>query len=190
MRRAILAVAIAVWAGSACGGDDSSSDPGELRPAESVRSEEAMAGEHHEMGSGTEVGDATITLSNPAVDGDDFGPWLEVTVRIENHSDETLAPFEFGILCSGSDEEGGAQAEGTLPWAAEIPAGTFDEGTVHLLLPSDGRYGEPRPDCVTPAVIEVEQTGVFVGDEQPVALWALDDELIVAMNADTNMPPS
>ena len=127
----------------------------ELRPAEDARAEEALAGEQVAMGDTADVNGLAITVSNPVVGGDELGPWLTVNVRVENGTDAASSVPYLEIHCSGNDEGGGWQADSTLELGAGLPAGTFDEGTVNLLVPGDGRFGEQRPPCVMPAAIAV-----------------------------------
>lgn len=122
-------------------------------------------------------------MSGAVVEGDDGGPWLAVDLRIESPSDSDIQFLDVGIVCAGNDETGGWQANSTLDLNAEVPAETFDEGTVNLLLPGDGRFGEEIPECATPAAIRISPVpDPMTGTEVP-AVVALPDELIADINA-------
>lgn len=168
---------------AACGGsDDSAASDSELRNAEDVRSEETAEGVQGELGSEVELGDIAVTVSNPVFSGDDGGPWIEVEVRYENRGDTDIDWFEAGIICTGNDEVGGRQAGSTLDLNAGLPTGTFDEGTLNLLAPGDGRFGEERPACANPASVRVSTyIGGIEGGEP--AIFPLPGEVIDELNA-------
>jgi hypothetical protein len=176
MRTAALVVLLAVPVG-ACGGGGG---PDELRPAEEARAERAVEGEQGAFGEPVDVGDVSITLSDPVVGGDQGGPWLQVVVRVENRSDKAVGFVDAHIYCAGNDEGGGWLAGSTFDLLAGIPPETFDDGDLLLLLPGDGRYGEPRPDCSTPAHIVVTPTFDFISDGS--AVWKIPDSLVKSMN--------
>ena len=136
----------------------------ELRPADEVEAEAILAsaqtaelGEPFELAAGL-----TIAVTAMEVRGDDAGPWLAVTARVENRTTDELSVPAMAILCDGSAEEGGWQADSTLALYDSLPSGSFLEGVVHLLLPYDGRYGEPRVECADPAVVRSPRVAVPV----------------------------
>jgi hypothetical protein len=184
--RLLSALLIAALVVGACGSDgDSGVDEadGGLRDAEDARSEELVEGTTGAFGEVIELDGTTVLVSGAVVSGDDGGPWLAAEVRIENPSETNIQFVDVGIVCAGNDETGGWQAGSTLDLNAGIPAGTFDEGTVNLLLPGDGRFGEPIPDCATPAALRITPVpDPMTGTEVP-AVVQLPDELVARLNA-------
>jgi hypothetical protein len=201
-RRILIGAAAVCILVSSCGGSDSDTETNTteasaaavtattggatvtptLADAEEVRSDE-LAGEPAEMGAETTDGHVIAVASNPRVGGDDAGPWMEIDLRIENSTDEAVQFYNTGIVCSGNDEVSGTVIGGTLDGIGGLPPQSFDEGSQFVLLPGDGRYGEPIPPCQAPAVLRIEVIGEdgFVPD---VALtWAIPDEIIAEMNA-------
>lgn len=168
---------------AACGGsDDSTTSNTELRSAEEVRSEEAADGAQGELGSEVEVDGRAVSVSDPVLSGDDGGPWIEVQVRYENRGGTDIDWFEVGIVCTGNDEVGGYQAGSTLDLIAGLPAGTFDEGTVNLLAPGDGRFGEERPECTKPALVRVSAYIGGIESDEP-SVFPLPADVIDQLNA-------
>ena len=152
-----------------------------LADAEDVRAG-ALAGEPVPMGSEATDGHVIAVVSNPQTDGDDLGPWLEVDVRIENPTDEDVQYFNAGIICAGNDEMGGTVQGGTIDSSAGIPAGTFEEGTLLVLLPGDGRYGEATPLCETPAAVRIEVIGDDGMTPEQAVSWTIPEDLIATLN--------
>ena len=155
----------------------------ELRPADEVEAEAILAnaqtgelGEPFELAAGL-----TIAVTAMEVGGDDAGPWLAVTARVENRTTDELSVPAMAILCDGSAEEGGWQAGSTLALYDSLPSGSFLEGVVHLLLPYDGRYGEPRAECAEPAVVKISTWVASTGDRDAVV--EIPAELVAALNA-------
>lgn len=177
--------AAAVLVVAACGGDDDSSNGGALRPADEVLGERAADDAADALlGDSVELEDVTVTVTDLVVGGDDFGPWLEVTVRAENRGEDTSNPY-LAIVCNGSVEEGGWQADSTYDLNGELPGGSFNEGVVNLLLPEDPRTQDPVPECATPAVVRVTMNGGFVmdGDEGSTVDYPVGDDVVAEMNA-------
>ena len=154
---------------------------GELRSANDALAEEAVQGEQGSFGSAVELNGVSITVNPPNVSGDDDGPWLEVPVRVENRLTEAISWMVLEMYCSGNPESGSWQWESTLDLSSSIPSGTFAEGTVNLLLPGDGRYGEPIPECIAPAHI-VASPVPDSWDDLGQAVWRLDDTTVTALN--------
>lgn len=166
-----------------CGDDQSSDNPDtSLKNADEVRSQEQAGqnaraktvdlGEFVELGSGLR-----LSASKVVVGGDELGPWLIATVRIENSSDEEAAPPDGGIICSNATEPGGSQAGSTLDVSGGLPAESFAEGTLNLLLPEDGRYGEKIQDCQGPAFLQFTKTGLVDDSDLPVRIRVPEDTL-------------
>lgn len=96
-------------------------------------------------------------------------------MRIENASGaEQLAP-ETSIICSGTAEGGGYQADSTMAAGSPVPDGTFVDATQYLLLPGDARTGEIVPACAEPAVVEVAAL-----DADATGVWAIPTGVITA----------
>jgi hypothetical protein len=69
---------------------------------------------------------------------------------------------------------------------AGVPDSTFDEGTLNLLLPGDGRFGEERPVCATPASLVVASVEGGIRADQP-AVFSIPDSLIDELNEYTEV---
>mgnify|MGYP006924535603 CR=1 FL=1 len=178
----LLVVALALASCGSDGDSDPDSSEGELRNAEDVRSEELVYGVDGAIGDAIELDGSTVLVEGVIVDGDDGGPWLAVDLRIENRSGSDIQFLDVGIVCAGNDESGGWQADSTIDLNAGIPADTFDEGTVNLLLPGDGRYGEEISECATPAVVRILPVPEPMSGTEVPAVVALPDELIADLN--------
>lgn len=170
IRIGLLAAALA-----AC---SSNSTPEPLQPADSIRAAEAASGSIGELGAPAKLENVSVTVTNPTVGGDESGPWLTITVHLENTTEEDQGLMSFAIYCSGNPESGGWQVGSTLEPTAGLPARSFDDGTLNLLLPGDSRTGKPRPTCATPAHLVAE------GLSGDAIVWELADALIGAMNAE------
>lgn len=160
-------------------GDDAT---GALQPAGSVRaSETARNTVLIEVGKAGSFGDVDVTVTAFAVGGDDFGPWLTVTMHVENRAKEPLGIPRLEIHCTGSEEGGGYQMGSTLDVFKELPARTFEDGTLNLLMPDDPRTRTPVPACKTPAFARAtgNLTSQNVGK---VPQWRIPDDLVAQMN--------
>jgi len=165
-----VATLFAIAACNGGSGDD------ELRPAEEARADAAAdASTAAEVGESFDFGVLTVTIQSFKANGDDTGPWLEAAVRVENASGEESMVPEFGLVCAGSDEVGGWQADSTLSMGESLPPKSFEEGMFSLLIPGDGRYGDPVPECATPAVVQVTS---YVGGVDPVRVPVPDDVIM------------
>jgi len=167
--------------------DTGSVDSAALQPAEDVRSNVATA-ESQPMGSSIDINDYRAIVESPAVDSDEESPFLSVTVRIDNPSDEAIQFANIGLRCHDANEDGGplsVPAElSPLDSTAGIPPSSFDEGLVYLLLPGEGRYDDTiPPDCKTPAFVVMDIVGPTGFSEENVGLWAIPDELVADLNA-------
>lgn len=180
-RSALLVVLVCSLA--ACGSDDETTTPNTaLPPAESVREEErsegsVALGELVDTGYGVRAGVLAFSVG-----GDDGGPWLVAETRVEGLDEGGSVP-NMGIVCAGGTELGGWQADSTLQLATDVPAGSFDEGSVHLLLPGDGRYGEPIPECAGPAFVEIDTIDGPAVVEVPATVLAELNAAAAAFNA-------
>lgn len=187
--RAIAASAVLAAVLTGCSGGGGATSDGEpdapttsLRDVDEVEAEQASDDAiQASIGEPVALGDGvTVTITEAPVGGDEAGPWLEVTLRVENGGDESVG-IDAAIVCAGSDEGGGWQAGSTFDPNEEILAGTFQEGTLNLLLPDDSRTGEVTPECEPPAVVRV---GVFPAMEVgPTVDFALDAATSKALNA-------
>jgi hypothetical protein len=194
------------FAVAACGGRDESARPsssasttsvpvdveeteatdGVLRDASEVRAEEAVDGATYRLGEVATIDGISIRIDTLEVGGDDAGPWIVAVTTVENRSGVDANVPYLEIHCSGQEEGGGWQADSTLTLGAALPSQTVDTGVVHLLVPGDGRFGEPRPVCAPPAVVRVVDLSVNfaipdsmvteVNAASPTAVIAVDDE--------------
>lgn len=158
-----------------CGGDDSSSSETELRPADEVRAEGA-AGEAASIGETVSLGGVDVTITTVEADYDEVRDGqniglVKVSVRSENRTEKELWNPEITIFCANNPEGGGWQADSTWPMYDALPAGTFDEGLLYLVLPGDRRINfvegtESVSRCETPAVIRVSELGLVSFDNE------------------------
>ena len=138
---------------------------------------EPITGTAATFGKPATIGKLSITVTTPIVGGDQSGPWLTITVHVENASSETVSvPFE--LHCDANPDGGGRQAQSTYTNGDAIPAGTFHDGTVNLLMPSDGRTGKPRLSCAIPAKL----VATLIGSDQRF-VWDIPDGLVAALNS-------
>jgi hypothetical protein len=128
-----------------------------------------------------------VTLSTMTQGGDPSGPWLTVHVRAENGSGQPRANPNFGITCASSEQTGSWQdASTTFKAGHGLPAGSFDEGDVNLLLPGDSRTGHAVPACSAPAVVRASPIGVIPNTDGPEGgSWSIADDLVAGLNAAT-----
>ena len=103
-------------------------------------------------------GGIRFTVKNLAVGGDGSGPWLVATVHVENPTGDDATVPNVGIACAGTaaDKLGGYQASSTIRLGDDLPARSFRDGTLNLLLPGDSRTGVTTPPCSTPAHIDIQ----------------------------------
>jgi|GEM_PF-6774606 len=161
---------------SAC---SSSGKPPALQPADSVRAAAAVEGQPATIGQPATLDKLKINMSKLDVGGDESGPWLTATVHVENAGSEAIS-VSFEIHCTGKPDAGGWQASSTYTNGDAIPPGTFDDGTINLLLPGDSRTGAPRPKCAMPAKLVAQPVGL-----ERRLVWDIPDELVDAMNGAT-----
>jgi len=170
----------------ACSSEDGAASSTEPTTGDSVRSAPAT-GPLATFGAPTTVGDLEITASNPVVESDAGGPWLTLTVRAENRSQADSQAPQFQLRCSGSAAGGAWLPTSTFKQDESVPAGSFHEGTLSLLLPGDERLGTPRRSCATPATVVAthlafDNNGAGAPVEKRVT-WAVPDELVAQLNA-------
>lgn len=180
---AVVVLVVAISSCSSTGESDASTAPPSV---DSVRTNPAN-GASPTFGVAAALGDLKVTISDPVVEADESGPWLTVTVRAENRSPGSVQPPQVALRCSGSSALGAWLTTSTFKQEEPVPAGSFIEGTISLLLPGDERLGEPRPACATPAtVIATHLTFDTNGAGPPVEkriAWAVPDELVGELNA-------
>lgn len=139
-----------------CGGGSGTASQ-DLRPADEVEASRAAdAANDAELDRKIDLGSkVTVVLADPTVIQDDGGVMLQVHVRAENPSSKDASGPGIDIVCTGSTEDGGWQADSTFAPQRPIPSGSYSEGDLNLLIPGDGRYGETVPECATPAFLQV-----------------------------------
>jgi hypothetical protein len=190
LRLTALALLSAVLLAGCGSGDEnkSSNKPNfSLKNGDKVEeSEAAAAAKVVQVGDfGDLPGDGRVSVTAMKVGGDDLGPWLEVSMRVENASNETAGVPDTGIVCTGSSDQGGYQADSTLLLSDEIPAGSFKEGILNLMVPGDSRTGEPAMPCTAPAFVQItgedSQTFETTAVRVPIA-----EDVIAELNAKLN----
>lgn len=184
----IFGIAITVGVASCNSDNNKTTETTKLKPADQVESErnkeknknndQAQLGEKIDLGSGL-----SIIVSDPKIGGDDLGPWIDVQARAENSGKEDANNPTLSIICEGNTEEGSWQIDSTYSLMDSLPSGSFNEGRVNLLAPSDGRYGEPVPACKSPALIRVTKSSIIVDDSSVAIDIPLPDDLIQQLNA-------
>jgi hypothetical protein len=161
---------------ASCNGTQSDSQPNlGLRPAGSVVIEEALR-QATPLGDMVDVDSSSrFTVQSFVVGGDELGPWLETKIRGEAADAMGALPVDIAIRCASSSETGGWQVSSTVSLGQEIPKGTFLDGTIALLLPDDGRYGDQIEICESPALIEVGTDGKF--------WFAIPEDVLAELNS-------
>lgn len=184
MNRTTLLAIVVLATSCSSTSSGSTTTPG-LRSADSIRANEAVGGTPATFGTIATLAGVAITASDPVANSDESGPWLTVTVHAENPTDGDLPSPFFAVHCAGVPDGGGFLASSTFS-SDGLPAKSFDDGHVDLLLPGDGRFGEPRPTCSTPAVlVAVPSNGGVTFDGQPSdsLAWPIPDAVIDELNA-------
>lgn len=115
------------------------------------------------------------TVSGFDVGGDDGGPWLATTVRVENATEASAGFPSFELACAGSVEQAGLQAGSVSSGGKPVPGGSFVAGDLLLLIPGDGRFGEPVPECAGPAFV---RAGTGQGSQ-----WEVPADVLAELNA-------
>jgi hypothetical protein len=177
MRRfLVLGSIVSCFFFASCNGAQSGSQPNlSLRPAGSVVIEEALR-QVTPLGDMVDVDSSSrFTVQSFVVSGDELGPWLETKIRGEAADAMGALPVDIAIRCASSSETGGWQVSSTVSLGQEIPKGTFLDGTIALLLPDDGRYGDQIEICESPALIEVGTDGKF--------WFAIPEDVIAELNS-------
>jgi hypothetical protein len=181
-----IAIVVGVMAISSCSSTSESDASSAPAPVDSVRPS-AANGTPATFGDSATLGDLKVTATNPVVETDETGPWLTLTMRAENETLGTIQSPQLELRCSGSAAGGSWMEISTFKPGEPVPANSFSEGTVSLLMPGDDRLGQPRPSCATPATV-VASLLVFdnAGASPPAQKrlgWAVPDELIDQLNA-------
>jgi hypothetical protein len=155
-----------------------------LKNADDVQqSEAAAAAKVVQVGAfGDLPGDGRVSVTAMKVGGDDLGPWLETSMRVENASKEKASVPDTGIVCSGSSEQGGYQIDSTMLLSDEVPAGSYKEGVLNLTVPGDSRTGEPATPCGAPAFVQItgQDTQSF---KSTVVRVPIADDVLAQLNA-------
>jgi hypothetical protein len=114
-----------------------------------------------QLGRPADLGDGlSITVSHPRIAHDATGPWIEVDVVAENAGSgrATSAPG-VQLVCSGLSDGGGNLDGQSYPTGGPLPPGSSTRGTARLVLPGDGRFGDPQL-CLYPAYVRVDAASI------------------------------
>jgi hypothetical protein len=181
-----VAAVVLATAFASCSSTSESDTSVSPQPVDSAQTDTAD-GTGATFGTPVAIGDLKVTASDPVIESDESGPWLTLTVRAENRTQLDVQSPLFELRCSGSSAGGAWLTTSSFEQQVPVPAGSFNEGTVSLLLPGDERLGEPRPSCTTPATVVASLLSFGTeGSGQPVQVrvaWAVPDELIDELNA-------
>lgn len=144
-----------------------------LQPVESVAADQA-AEVALELGDFADSYGVRVAVQSLTVETDAGGPILRTAIRVEAAEADGAVP-SIWIACANTTEQGGWQAESTISLGDAVLMGSFAEGVLNLLIPGDGRYGEPVPACNAPAFVQMDAEG------DPIS-WAIDDATLAALN--------
>ncbi|HZC72762.1 MAG TPA: hypothetical protein VE442_18840 [Jatrophihabitans sp.] len=175
----MLAVAVA------CSSPGSQSGSESLRNGDQVESSRASAATFEgKIGQPATLGDVTLTVKGVEAGGDASGPWMVTSLRWENHSGQDTSAPSLWLYCADTkpEDHGEYQAGSTLSDSEPLPARSYKEGTLNLLLPGDSRTGTPVPKCASPATLRAEATA-YKGDTAPSVTIPVPDEVIAKLNA-------
>jgi hypothetical protein len=173
---------IVVLAAAACSsGDDDAAAPtstiAELLPASEVEVSR-LVDAAVPVGSTLTIAGVQVTVVSVEAGNDGESDYVVASVRAENRSSDELTVPQLSIRCSNSTEEGGSLVGSTFDagGAGALPAGSFSEGELLMLLPGDSRLGEPVPPCELPAVIQATELVTF--PDAPTYSWELPANVI------------
>jgi hypothetical protein len=155
-----------------------------LAPSESVEAErQAANAKIVTFGQPGKLPDDVYVIFNAplTVGGDDLGPWQVTPVRVENRGSADQSMPNIGIFCMGSTEVGGYQAASTVSLTDKLPAKSYREGILNLLLPHDSRTGTSVPSCGTPAYVQAIPL-VTDSSTKPVRVQ-IPDATVASLNA-------
>ena len=124
----------------------SASPSGSLRPAEEAREEDNVKGQ---IGTATQVGDIEVLVSGIRLadrNGTGDGRRVAVDLKVSNLGAEDASIPLVSLVCRGVEGNGEYSVDSTLQPYEELPARSFDEGTVILVQPEGvGSSGCPEP---------------------------------------------
>ena len=164
---------------------------GALRPANEVRAEEQTAkARRATIGEPTQMGKLTVNVKSMTADRSGSDIWLRVALRFENATSGPLDAPSLAIYCAGNPEGGSWVVNSTVSMNATIPAGSFDEGDLNLLVPGNNLVStETTPSCQGPAVVRA-------GSGSNAVDWVIPDDALVALGGTpaapgaTTIPPA
>lgn len=201
MRRGIALLALALLVPTACGevndpsiagaydgaSPSSTTSPGSTTSPSSTTSPggTTTAGGRslRPLGEPIDVGGLRVTVRVRGAGGDKDGPWLDVTMRVENRADKPLALPSLGLHCSWSRTEGYMVSEAT-----SVRPGRSTKVKTSLRVTrrdeAEDEYYDPIGPCAGTASISVS-----VSSGRPDYLmseadgWRLDQRTLDALNA-------
>lgn len=194
----VFAVGLVVIGLVGCGssssdGGSSSADGKGLKPAGDVIATRATKGK---IGTPFEVQkDVTMTLSNPRTDSGElpagsqepYGVALQPTIRVDVRVDNASGADEQGgspeVVCAGATRGEGFQAGSSYDPNADVPAGSFVEGTLILLPTGNDGVADQVPGCAGPAVFRIGTVDVPVPDDVLASYNNATDKASTTTNA-------
>lgn len=143
----------------------------------------SAAGTLRALGEPIDVGGLRVTVRAEGVGGDKDGPWLDVTMRVENRAGTPLALPSLGLHCSGSRTDGYMAGNAT-----SVRPGRSTRVKTSLLVSrrdeAEDEYYDPIGPCEGTASISVSVTsGQPDYTESTSDGWRLDQRTLDALNA-------
>lgn len=125
-----------------------------------------------ELGESIELSGVDLVVTGFSILQTDFDdPAMTAQVRTENRSGEDLANPQLEVVCDDyPGEHGGPLAYSTWLPSESLPAGSFDEGDLFFIFPTNLGSGEPVPPCENPRVRFLVRAAMWVGDEPAPAV--------------------
>lgn len=152
---------------------------GPLRSADQAERDRATTGsvgQVFDLGSGISVTVNSIAFAPR-------GGALSADVRVDNRSGTGASGPVFEIRCAGSTNGGNWLADSTYDMYGTIPSGSYESGTLNLLLPGDKQVSDSNvPECTEPAVLWMRPNG----SKGTPAYIALDPATVASLNAARN----
>lgn len=190
MRRGIWLVALVLLVSTGCGEvndpptagayDGASPSGGTTSPSGTTT---AGGPSLRPLGEPIDVGGLRVTVRVRGAGGDKDGPWLDVTMRVENRADKPLALPSLELHCSRSRTDGYMVGDAT-----SVRPGRSTRVTTSLLVSRHGEaedeYYDPIGPCEGTASISVSVTsGQPDYTESASDGWRLDQRTLDALNA-------